>query len=94
MVLLVSFALFLPLFPAYLGLWVMPTIETLHVGVVMITILFSVVWLAGSWYFITMLHQTAFGEARTDVPYSDLKFKEVFSISVLILAAVYSGIIF
>ena len=94
MVLLVSFALFLPLFLAYSGLGFMPTIETRDVGVVMITILFSVVWLGGSWYFIKMLHQTAFGEARTDVPYSDLEFKEVFSISVLMLAAVYSGIIF
>jgi len=94
MVLLVCFALFLPLFPAYLGLGVMPTIETKEVGVVMTSLLFSVVWLGGSWYFVKMLHQTAFGEARADVPYSDLGPKEVFSISVLILAATYSGIIF
>ena len=93
-VLLVSFALFLPLFPAYSGLGLMPTIETQDVGIVMISLLFSVVWLGGGWYFIKMLHQTAFGEARTDVPYFDLGPKEVFSISVLILAAVYSGIIF
>ena len=93
MVLFVSFALFLPLFPAYLGVGVMPTIETQDLGVVMISLLFSVVWLGGGWYFIKMLHQTAFGEARTDVPYFDLGPKEVFSISVLILAAAYSGII-
>ena len=93
MVLLVSFALFLPLFPAYSGLGLMPTIETQDVGIVMISLLFSVVWLGGGWYFIKMLHQTAFGEARTDVPYFDLGPKEVFSISVLILAAAYSGII-
>ena len=92
-VLLVSFALFLPLFPAYSGLGLMPTIETQDVGIVMISLLFSVVWLGGGWYFIKMLHQTAFGEARTDVPYLDLGLKEVFSISVLILAAAYSGII-
>ena len=92
-VLLVSFALFLPLFPAYSGLGLMPTIETQDVGVVMISLLFSVVWLGGGWYFIKMLHQTAFGEARTDVPYFDLGPKEVFSISVLLLAAAYSGII-
>ena len=93
-VLLVCFALFLPIFPAYLGLGVMPTIETKDVGVVMTSLLFSVVWLGGSWYFVKMLHQTAFGEARTDIPYADLGPKEVFSISVLILAATYSGIIF
>ena len=92
-VLLVSFALFLPLFPAYSGLGLMPTIETQDVGIVMISLLFSVVWLGGGWYFIKMLHQTAFGEARTDVPYFDLGPKEVFSISVLLLAAAYSGII-
>ena len=92
-VLLVSFALFLPLFPAYSGLGLMPSIETQDVGIVMISLLFSVVWLGGGWYFIKMLHQTAFGEARTDVPYFDLGPKEVFSISVLILAAAYSGII-
>ena len=92
-VLLVSFALFLPLFPAYSGLGLMPTIETKDVGIAMISLLFSVVWLGGGWYFIKMLHQTAFGEARTDVPYFDLGPKEVFSISVLILAAAYSGII-
>ena len=92
-VFLVSFALFLPLFPAYSGLGLMPTIETQDVGIVMISLLFSVVWLGGGWYFIKMLHQTAFGEARTDVPYFDLGPKEVFSISVLILAAAYSGII-
>ena len=91
-VLLVSFALFLPLFPAYSGLGLMPTIETQDVGVIMISLLFSVVWLGGGWYFIKMLHQTAFGEARTDVPYFDLGPKEVFSISVLLLAAAYSGI--
>ena len=94
MVLFISFALFLPLFPAYLGLGFMPTIQTQDVSIVMISILFSLVWLGGSWYFINMLHQTAFGEARTDVPYFDLGPKEVFSISVLLLAAVYSGIIF
>ena len=92
-VLLVSFALFLPLFPAYSGLGLMPTIENQDVGIVMISLLFSVVWLGGGWYFIKMLHQTAFGEARTDVPYFDLGPKEVFSISVLLLAAAYSGII-
>ena len=92
-VLLVSFALFLPLFPAYSGLGLMPTIETQDIGIVMISLLFSVVWLGGGWYFIKMLHQTAFGEARTDVPYFDLGPKEVFSISVLLLAAAYSGII-
>ena len=92
-VLLVSFALFLPLFPAYSGLGLMPTIETQDVGIVMISLLFSVVWLGGGWYFIKMLHQTAFGDARTDVPYFDLGPKEVFSISVLLLTAAYSGII-
>jgi hypothetical protein len=67
MVLLVSFALFLPLIPTFSGLMVMPTIAIHDVEIVLISFLFLVVWLGGGWYFLQMLHQTAFGEARSDV---------------------------
>jgi hypothetical protein len=50
----------------------MPTIAIHDVEIVLISFLFLVVWLGGSWYFLQMLHQTAFGEARSDVPYFDL----------------------
>ncbi|MBN4079752.1 hypothetical protein JYT60_00780 [bacterium AH-315-C08] len=94
LVLLVSFALFLPLFPTFSGLMVMPTIITQDVGIVMISFLFLVVWLGGGWYFLQMLHQTAFGKARSDVPYSDLRLTEFVAVSTLLLGAAYSGMIY
>jgi hypothetical protein len=94
MVLLVSFALFLPLFPTFSGLMVLPTIVTQDVEIVMISLLIFVVWLGGGWYFLQMLHQTAFGEARTDVHYSDLRLTEFVAVSALLLGAGYSGFIY
>ena len=94
MVLLVSFALFLPLFPTFSGLMFLPTIVAQEVEIMTISLLIFVVWLGGGWYFIQMLHQTAFGEARTDVPYSDLRLTEFVAVSVLLLGAGYSGFIY
>ncbi len=94
MVLLVSFALFLPLFPTFSGLMVMPTIVIHDVEIVLISFLFLVVWLGGGWYFLQMLHQTAFGEARSDVSYFDLRLTEFVAVSALILGAAYSGMIY
>ena len=94
MVLLVSFALFLPLFPTFSGLMVMPTLVIHDVEIVLISFLFLVVWLGGGWYFIQMLHQTAFGEARSDVPYIDLRLTELVAVSALLLGATYSGMIY
>jgi hypothetical protein len=93
MVLLVSFALFLPLFATFSGLMIMPTIINSNVEIIKISFLFLVVWLGGGWYFLQMLHQTTFGEARSDVPYSDLRLTEIVAVSVLLLGAAYSGMI-
>lgn len=94
MVLLVSFALFLPLFTTFSGLMIMPTIVIHDVEIVLISFLFLVVWLGGGWYFLQMLHQTAFGEARSDVPYFDLRLTEFVAVSALLLGAAYSGMIY
>ncbi|MBC8284015.1 MAG: hypothetical protein H8E32_09395, partial [Nitrospinae bacterium] len=94
LVLLVSFALFLPLFPTFSGLMVMPTIAIQNVELVLISFLFLVVWLGGGWYFLQMFHQTAFGEARSDVTYFDLRLTEFVAISALLLGATYSGMIY
>jgi hypothetical protein len=94
LVLLVSFALFLPLFPTFSGLMFMPTHVIHDVEIVLISFLFLVVWLGGGWYFLQMLHQTAFGEARTDVPYIDLRLTEFVAVSALLLGAGYSGMIY
>ena len=71
----------------------MPTIVTHNIEIVMISLMFFVIWLGGGWYFIKMLHQTAFGEARSDVSYSDLRLTEIVAVSVLLLGAAYSGMI-
>lgn len=94
LVLFVSFALFLPLFPTFSGLMLMPTLVIHDVEIVLISFLYLVVWLGGGWYFLQMLHQTAFGEARSDVPYFDLRLTEIFAASALLLGAAYSGMVY
>ena len=93
MIFLVSFAMFLPLLTTFSGLMTMPTDATQDRGMVMMLFTFVVVWLMGGWYFPQMLHQTAFGTARADVPYTDLQIPEITAVSVLLLGAAYSGLI-
>ena len=94
MVLLVSFALFLPMIPTFTGLIVMPTIETLDVNFIQIFFIFFAVWLGGGWFLLQMLHQTAFGSARENVPYSDLCITEYTAVMILLLGAGYSGLLY
>ena len=94
MVLLVSFALFLPMIPTFTGLIVMPTIETLDVKFIKIFFIFFAVWLGGGWFLLQMLHQTAFGPARENVPYFDLRMTEYTAVMILLLGAGYSGLLY
>ena len=94
MVLLVSFALFLPMIPTFTGLIVMPTIETLDVKFIQIFFIFFAVWLGGGWFLLQMLHQTAFGSARENVPYSDLCITEYTAVMILLLGTGYSGLLY
>ena len=94
MILLVSFAMFLPVMAMFSGLMTMPTIVAQDRGIVMMLVTFLMVWLAGGWYFSQMLHQTAFGTARTDVPYTDLRIAEIVAVSALLLSATYSGVFY
>ena len=94
MILLVSFAMFLPLFPTFSGLRAMPTVVTQQREIVMMLFTFLVVWLAGGWYFSQMLHQTAFGAARANVSYTDLRIAEIVAVSALLLGATYSGVVY
>jgi hypothetical protein len=94
MVLLVSFTLFLPMFPTFSGLVVMPAAGALDVKFIMIFLMFIAVWLGGGWFLLQMLHQTAFGEARTDVPYTDLRVTEIVAVTALLLGAGYSGLLY
>ncbi|MBC8288302.1 MAG: hypothetical protein H8E42_12575 [Nitrospinae bacterium] len=93
MILLVSFAMFLPLFSTFSGLMIMPTVATQDVELVMVLSMFLVVWLGGGWYFSQMLHQTVFGTARSDVPYTDLRVAEFVAISALLVGATYCGLV-
>ncbi len=93
MVFLVSFAMFLPLFSTFSGLRFMETTATQGGGIAILLITFLVVWLGGGWYFSRMLHQTAFGKVRSDVPYTDLRKGEFFAVSALLIFAAYSGMI-
>ena len=94
MVLLVSVSMFLPMFPTFSGLTDMPTVDTLDINFIKIFLTFLAVWLGGGWFFLQMLHQTAFGAARNDVPYTDLRTTEVVAVTVLLLGAGYSGLFY
>lgn len=94
MVLLVSVSLFLPMFPTFSGLTVMPTVNALDVKFISIFLMFLAVWLGGGWFFIQMLHQTTFGAARTDVPYTDLRTPEMVAVMVLLIGACYGGLLY
>jgi NADH:ubiquinone oxidoreductase subunit 4 (subunit M) len=94
MVFLVSFALFLPMFPTFSGLTTMPTIDVQDVKLIKVFFMFLAVWLGGGWFFLQMLHQTAFGTVRTDVPYTDLRITEFVAVAVLLLGATYSGLLY
>ena len=86
--------MFLPVMAMFSGLMTMPTIVAQDRGIVMMLVTFLMVWLAGGWYFSQMLHQTAFGTARTDVPYTDLRIAEIVAVSALLLSATYSGVFY
>ncbi len=94
LVLLVSFSLFLPMFPTFSGLSLMPTVNVFDTSFIVVFCIFLAVWLGGGWFFLQMLHQTAFGTARTDVPYSDLQTREVIAVTILLLGAGYSGLLY
>jgi hypothetical protein len=72
----------------------MPTVVTQHREIGMMLFTFPVVWLAGGWYFSQMLHQTAFGTARANVSYTDLRIAEIVAVSILLLGATYSGVVY
>ena len=91
---LVSFAMFLPFFPAITGLPIMPIVPTNDVGLIKIFIMFLAVWLVGGWYLLQAFHQTAFGMARTDVTYNDFRATEYAAVWMLLLGATYSGLIY
>ncbi|HNP31621.1 MAG TPA: hypothetical protein PKK23_21420, partial [Nitrospirales bacterium] len=51
------------------------------------------VWLSISWVFTTLLHRTAFGKPRSDVPDGDLSFYELWTLFLLMGMAGLLGIL-
>lgn len=94
LIVLISIAMVLPIFPILTGLTTMPTTDIQDVSLVIISLIILSVWMFGSWYFAHILHQTAFGKARSDIPYRDLKPAEICALSLLIGAASYSGLFY
>ncbi|HNP60873.1 MAG TPA: hypothetical protein PKM72_08545 [Nitrospirales bacterium] len=54
-------------------------------------LLLFTVWLSVSWVFTTMLHQTAFGKPRSDVPHRDLSVYELWTLLLLMVTASMCG---
>jgi len=94
LIILISIAMALPIIPILTGLTTMPTKGNQDVSLIVISLIILSVWMLGSWYFAHLLHQTAFGKARPDIPYRDLKTTEICSLALLIVAASYSGLFY
>ena len=94
LIVLISIAVALPMIPILTGLTTMPTTDNQDISLVIISLIVLSVWMLGSWYFSHLLHQTAFGRARPDIPYVDLNFGEICALSLLIAGASYSGLLF
>ena len=94
LIILISIAVALPIFPILAGLPAMPTTDNQDVSLVIISLIILFVWMLGSWYFSHVLHQTAFGKARPDIPYRDLNAGEISALVLLIAAASYNGLFY
>ena len=94
LIILISIAVALPMIPILTGITTMPTTDNQNVSLVIISFIVLSVWMLGSWYFSHLLHQTAFGRARPDIPYVDLNPGEICALSLLIVAASYSGLFY
>ena len=94
LIILTSIAVTLPIIPILAGLPAMLTIDNQDVSLVIISLIILSVWMLGSWYFSHVLHQTAFGKARPNIPYRDLKAGEISALVLLIAAASYNGLFY
>ncbi len=94
LIVLISIAVALPIVPILSGLPALPTMDGQDVSLVIICVILFVVWIFGSWYFSHLLHQTAFGKARPDIPYRDLTPWEISALALLIAGASYSGLLY
>jgi len=94
LIILISLAVVLPVIPVLTGLTTLPTVGNQDVSLIVISLIMLNVWAFGSWYYAHLLHQTAFGKARSDIYYADLKTAETCALTLLIAGASYSGFLY
>lgn len=94
LIILISIAVALPLVPVLSGLATLPTVDMQDVCLVIMCVIIFFVWMFGNWYFSHLMHQTAFGKARPDIPYTDLTTGEISALTILIAAASYHGLFY
>ncbi|MGE0474317.1 MAG: hypothetical protein AB7P17_11850 [Nitrospirales bacterium] len=88
---LISLIVLLPVLPVVAGFRIIPTAPPEPGYFLPFWLLLFTVWFAVSWIFTTMLHQTAFGMPRTDVPDRDLSVYELLALLLLMGSASVFG---
>ena len=88
---MISLIMLLPLLPVVAGFLTIP-LNGPEASLFPVLLLLFIVWFSVSWVFTTMLHQTAFGKARSDVPSRDLSLYEMWTLILLMGTAGFFGI--
>ncbi len=94
LVLLITLAVLLPVIPTFSGLSNLPSMESQDTSLIVPSLTVFGVWVLGSWYFLHLLHHTAFGNARQNIPYSDLQNTEMFTLALMVFGASYIGLFY
>jgi hypothetical protein len=88
---LISLVMLLPVLPVVAGFRTIPPDAPGGHSLFPVWLLLFTVWLSVSWVFTTMLHQTAFGKPRSDVPDRDLSAYELWTLLLLMGTASVCG---
>lgn len=80
---LISLIMLLPVLPVVAGFRTIPPDTPDPHSLFPVWLLLFTVWLSVSWVFTTMLHRTAFGKPRVDVPHRDLSVYELWTLLLL-----------
>lgn len=80
---LISLIMLLPVLPMVGGFRTLPFDVSGSHALLPVWLLVFTVWLSISWVFTTLLHRTAFGKPRSDVPDYDLSFYELWTLLLL-----------
>jgi hypothetical protein len=90
---LISLIMLLPVLPMVGGFRTLPPDASGSHALFPVWLLVFTVWLSISWVFTTLLHRTAFGKPRSDVPDCDLSFYERWTLFLLMGMAGLLGIL-